>query len=150
MKFEQELIPVKVKKLVENAVIPAYAHATDAGMDLVATSCKYDDRYNNYVYGTGLALEIPDGCVGLIFPRSSNCKKDCYMTNHVGVIDSGYRGEVLLTFKNREYLNSVAPYKVGDRIGQLIIIRYPKISFIETDSLTESDRGEGGHGSTGN
>lgn len=78
---------VKIKKLNENAVIPSYSKQGDAGMDLVATS-KIFDKYGNVEYGTGLAMEIPEGHVGLIFPRSSISKKDLALTNAVGVIDS--------------------------------------------------------------
>lgn len=78
---------VKIKKLNENAVIPSYSKQGDAGMDLVATS-KIFDKYGNVEYGTGLAMEIPEGYVGLIFPRSSISKKDLALTNAVGVIDS--------------------------------------------------------------
>lgn len=79
---------VKIKKLSENAVIPAYAHDADAGLDLVAVNYDYKAEIDCHVYGTGLAMEIPEGYVGLIFPRSSNRKTDAYMCNHVGVIDS--------------------------------------------------------------
>ena len=79
---------VKIKKLNENAVIPRYAHTTDAGLDLVATSYEYKSDIDCHVYGTGLAVEIPEGYVGLIYPRSSNRKTNAYMCNHVGVIDS--------------------------------------------------------------
>lgn len=137
---------VKIKKLSENAVVPRYAHDTDAGLDLVATSCHYDKDYN-FVYGTGLAFEIPEGYLGLIFPRSSNAKKDVILSNCVGVIDSGYRGEV--TFKFKSFLPMARTYEVGDRIGQLIILPYPKIEFEEVEELSESERGEGGYGSTG-
>lgn len=78
---------VKIKKLNKNAVIPFYAKPGDAGMDLTATSKTFDD-YGNVEYGTGLAIEIPKGHVGLIFPRSSICKQDLALTNAVGVIDS--------------------------------------------------------------
>ena len=78
---------VKIKKLNENAVIPSYSKQGDAGMDFVATS-KIFDKYGNVEYGTGLAMEIPEGHVGLIFPRSSISKKDLALTNAVGVIDS--------------------------------------------------------------
>ena len=78
---------VKIKKLNENAVIPSYSKQGDAGMDLVATS-KIFDKYGNIEYWTGLAMEIPEGHVGLIFPRSSISKKDLALTNAVGVIDS--------------------------------------------------------------
>lgn len=143
---------VKVKKLNPLAVIPKYAKPGDAGLDLTATSYEYDSSHDNHVYGTGLAIEIPEGYVGLIFPRSSNRKTSCYLTNHVGVIDSGYRGEVMLTFKDRDSRSlsmPYEPYKVGDRIGQLIIVPYPKIELIESETLSDTERGTGGHGSTG-
>lgn len=141
---------VKFKKLHENAVIPKYAKPGDAGMDLVATSYQYDGFKDNHIYGTGLAVEIPRGHVGLVFPRSSNRKTYAFMTNSVGVIDSGYRGEIMITYKNRDMIHAAQPYYVGDRIAQLIIIPYPFIDPIETDELSETERGEGGHGSTGN
>ena len=89
---------VKIKKLCETAVIPSYAKPGDAGMDLVATS-RIFDKYGNVEYGTGLAMEIPEGYVGLIFARSSVCKKDLALSNCVGIIDSGYRGEIKFKFK---------------------------------------------------
>lgn len=89
---------VKIKKLCENAVIPSYAKPGDAGMDMTATS-KMFDKYGNVEYGTGLAMEIPEGYVGLLFPRSSICKKDLSLANSTGVIDSGYRGEIKFKFK---------------------------------------------------
>ena len=148
---------VKIKKLSEDAVIPAYAHDTDAGLDLVATSYEYKSDIDCHVYGTGLAVEIPEGYVGLIYPRSSNRKTNAYMCNHVGVIDSGYRGEVIISFKNRDNLDHsaceipqlVKPYEIGQRVAQLIIMPYPKIKFVEVDELSDSDRGENGHGSSG-
>ena len=145
---------VKIKKLYGDAVIPVYAHDTDAGLDLVTTSYEYKDDIKCHVYGTGLAVEIPEGYVGLLFPRSSNRKTESYLTNHVGVIDSGYRGEIMLSFKTRDYKEGEIqqlskPYEVGDKVAQLIIIPYPKIKFIEVDKLNDSDRGENGHGSSG-
>lgn len=145
---------VKIKKLSEDAVIPAYAHDTDAGLDLVATNYEYKSDIDCHVYGTGLAVEIPEGYVGLIYPRSSNRKTDSYMTNHVGVIDSGYRGEVMISFKLRDrYPESIRqllkPYEVGHKIAQLIIVPYPKIEFKVVDELSSTERGERGHGSSG-
>jgi len=139
---------VKIKKLHENAVIPVYSKPGDAGLDLVATSID-DDSYNNIIYGTGLAIEIPEGHVGLLYPRSSNSKTDLYLTNHVGVIDSGYRGEIMFKFRPINGIEDAYIYAVGDRVGQLIIIPYPSIEFVETEELSDSDRGEGGFGSTG-
>ena len=143
---------IKFKKLNECAVLPQYAKPGDAGKDLVATSYEYDAEKDNHIYGTGLAVEIPEGYVGLIFPRSSNRKTAAYMTNHVGVVDSGYRGEIFVTFKNRDskiIIDNDRPYGVGDRIAQLIIIPYPIYESVWADELSETERGAGGHGSTG-
>lgn len=172
---------VKIKKLNENAIIPQYAKQGDAGMDLVATSKSYDEN-GNVVYGTGLAFELEDGYFGLLFPRSSNAKMDLLLSNSVGVLDSGYRGEVMFKFKKQinterqnlnlmTYVSQMAKikeeyavnglldgddieefteYNVGDRIGQIIILPYPKIEFEEVEELSETERGNGGYGSTGN
>ena len=139
---------VRVKKLHESAVIPAYGKPGDAGLDLTAVSIA-KDSYGNVVYGTGLAIEIPEGYVGLIFPRSSNSKTDLYLTNHVGVVDSGYRGEIMFKFRSNPSLINAVIYQVGDRVGQLIIIPYPQIELVETAELSDSERGECGFGSTG-
>ena len=151
VEFIRRAVKVRIKKLIPEAVVPKYAKPGDAGMDLVATSCTFDQDNNNYVYGTGLAMEIPEGYVGLIFPRSSNRKTNCYMTNHVGVIDSGYRGEVMITYKDRNDHPELGkePYKIYDRIAQIIIVPYPLIEFKEAEELSQTERGEGGHGSTG-
>lgn len=138
---------VKVRKLREDAVLPAKAHPTDAGFDLVATS-KETDENEKVVYGTGLAFEIPEGHVGLLFPRSSISKKALFLTNSVGVIDSGYRGEVMFKFA-RTCPYEGYDYNVGDRIGQLIIMPYPDVVFEESDTLSDSERGTGGYGSSG-
>ena len=143
-------LPVKIKFLNKDAKVPSYATHGDAGLDLVATSFEYNPEKDVFVYHTGIALEIPYGYVGLVFPRSSIYKQDVFMTNHVGVIDSGYRGDILVTFKYRDRNMPYAPpYKVGDKIAQLIILPYPIINFIEVEHLNESERGTGGHGSTG-
>jgi len=134
---------VKIKKLVEEVVIPSYAKDLDAGLDLTATSMKIEGM--NIVYGTGLAFEIPEGHVGLIFPRSSIAKTGLTLRNSVGVLDAGFRGEVTFKFLRGKY-----PYKVGDRIGQLIILPFPKVEFEEVDELSETERGEGSYGSSGN
>jgi len=143
---------VKVKKLHPTAVIPKYAKDGDAGMDLVATTIISNTTFD-VTYGTGIAMEIPKGYVGLVFPRSSIRKTDLSLTNCVGVIDSGYRGEIQATFKKIFSKNDVRigemDYKVGDRIVQIIIIPYPSVTFVEVDELSESERGDGGFGSTG-
>lgn len=151
---------VKIKKLKPNAVIPSYAKNGDAGMDLVATEI-LKDTPEQITYGTGIALEIPEGFVGLVFPRSSIRKTGLQLSNSVGVIDSGYRGEIQATFNkifggDRFYdetklteITSHEFYKVGDRIAQIMIIPHPPIQFVEVDELSDSERGEGGFGSTG-
>lgn len=139
---------VKIKKLVEGAIIPKYAKIGDAGMDLTATSKWYDDD-NNVCYGTGIAMEIPKGYVGLVFPRSSNAKQDLILSNSVGVIDSGYRGEITFKFKLVEDRHLAKDYNVGDRVGQIIIMPYPIIEFVEVEELTKTERGDGGYGSSG-
>lgn len=140
---------VRIKKLNENAVIPTYAKDGDAGMDLVATSI-ISTTSTQITYGIGLALEIPKGFVGLIFPRSSVRKTRLMLSNCVGVIDSGYRGELQATF-NKINQDSVSEndYKVGDRIAQIMIIPHPSIEFEEANELSDTERGEGGFGSTG-
>lgn len=162
---------VNIKKLHIDAVMPGYAKAGDAGMDLTAISrvIVSDDKEGDYIeYGTGLAIEIPEGHVGLVFPRSSVSKKDVFLANSVGVIDSGYRGEIKLRFKMEQMYDSLDSwdnevvyfineekkfysnvYGVGDKVGQLIIIPYPHIDLVEADELSDSTRGEGGFGSTG-
>lgn len=146
------MIDVKIKKLHSNAVIPSYAKPGDAGMDLVATEIKWPKDNANYIqYNTGLAIEIPEGYVGLIFPRSSNSGYDLQLCNAVGVIDSGYRGEICLRYRVVLLPTGDKPrfYEVGDRVGQLMIVPYPLINFIETSMLSETDRGQGGFGSSG-
>jgi len=163
---------VQIKKLHPDAVIPSYAKPGDAGMDLTAISQRTEtgtDENGDYLeYGTGLAIEIPEGHVGLIFPRSSVSKKDLFLANAVGVIDSGYRGEIKLRFKLEQTFDALDSwvddqlyykegdrrfyanvYKVGDKIGQLMVIPYPHVELVETEELGSSDRGEGGFGSTG-
>lgn len=138
---------VKIKRLHKDAVIPSYSRQGDAGMDLVATSKFYDD-FDNVCYGTGLAIEIPEGHVGLLFPRSSISKTDLTLRNSVGIIDSGYRGEITFKFNNI-LMSSCEPYNVKERIGQLIIMPYPTIEFEEVEELSTTERGAQGFGSSG-
>ena len=137
---------VRIKKMHEAGVIPAYAKPGDAGLDLVAVSETWNDDNSMVTYGTGLAVEIPEGYVGLLFPRSSISKTNLELSNSVGVIDSGYRGEIMFKFR---YNSEGMVYDVGDRVGQLIILPYPSIEFEEVEELSNTDRGEGGFGSTG-
>ena len=139
---------VKIKRIHKDAVIPSYAKSGDAGMDLTAVECTM--TRDVLTCHTGLSVEIPDGHVGLLYPRSSIHKKPLSMANSVGVIDSGYRGELILKFKiARQDDTLYQMYKAGDRVGQLIIMPYPKIEFEEVKHLDDSERCKGGFGSTG-
>lgn len=143
---------LKFKKLTDKAVMPIKAHKSDAGLDLTATEITTTINECGQlmlVYHTGLAVEIPEGYVGLLFSRSSIYKKSLQQTNCVGVIDSGYRGELMVVFKTT---TDVVPavYKEGERFAQLVIIPNPEIEVVEAIELSESDRSEGGFGSTNN
>jgi dUTP pyrophosphatase len=140
-------VMVKVKKLDPNAVIPSYSKIGDAGMDLTITR-EIENTSFSVSYGFGIAMEIPKGFVGLVFPRSSVRNQDLILSNCVGVIDSGYRGELQATFKKTNGLDSLK-YKVGERGAQIIILPYPQVFMTEVPELSNSERGEGGFGSTG-
>ena len=164
---------VKLKKIHPSVPTPCYAKAGDAGMDLTAISRELftsDDCADYVEYDTGISVEIPSGYVGLVFPRSSNTKVDMTLGNSVGIIDSTYRGSIKLRYKidgtyesvelseiyEREahcYNNNGDAFmqlihKVGDRVGQLIIIPYPQIEWEVVNELSETERGEKGFGST--
>jgi len=142
-------LTVKFRKLVPEAVTPQYAQDGDAGMDLTSTSFRRTDTFMEY--GTGIAVEIPSSHVGLLFPRSSITKapKGVSLKNSVGVIDSNYRGEILVRFEfpYSNYHRAEMP-DIGDKIAQLIIIPYPKVHLEEVQELSDSNRGDGGFGST--
>lgn len=141
---------VKIKRLHKDAVIPTYAKPGDAGMDLTAISLERDE-YGNLVYGTGLAFEVPQGYYMQLSLRSSNHKTDLYLTNHLGIADSGYRGEIFFKFKQAMnlHMRSLSLYQVGERVGQLMILPYPQIEFVEVEELPTSERGVNGYGSSG-
>lgn len=141
-------LEIKIKKLYPNAVIPTYSKDGDAGMDLTINNI-VNQTDDNVTYGFGIALEIPMGYMGLIFPRSSVRKTNLILSNSVGVIDSGYRGEIQATFKIKKDTDFKI-YEIGERGAQIIIMPYPKVTFIEASELSDTERGEGGFGSTGN
>ena len=136
------VINIKIKKIHSNAVIPKRANPGDAGMDVTAVSKEITDKYVEYK--TGLALEIPEGHACFIFPRSSISKKDLMLCNSVGVLDSSYRGELILRFQ--KFGNEI--YEVGEKVGQIVILPYPDVKIEETTQLSETVRGDGGFGST--
>jgi dUTP pyrophosphatase len=139
---------IHFKKLDSKAQKPKFGKPGDAGADLVATSIDLS-KDHQIIYGTGIAVDIPEGMVGLVFPRSSIRNYDLTMANSVGVIDSGYRGEIMVTF-NKIYGSASVMYEKGDRIAQLLILPVPLTNYVEVDELSETERGHAGHGSTGN
>lgn len=167
-------INIKCKQLDEKAVIPFYAKEGDACMDITAVDLEYDLKNDRYIYHTGLAFEVPEGYYMDLRPRSSNTKCDFYIANAPGTLDAGYRGELLVVFKRRDrialedfamlfkgcdpnqvmtaYVNSmlsIAPYVPGDRVCQMQVLPRPKVNIEIVEELSESERGEGGFGSTG-
>lgn len=143
---------VKFKRLSDKAIMPIRAHKGDAGLDLTATNITTNVNEVGQlmiVYHTDLAVEIPEGYVGLLFPRSSIWKKSLTTTNCVGVIDSGYRGEIMFVMKST---TDVVPkvYNIGERFAQLVIVPIPEFDIVEAEELSDSERGTDGLGSTGN
>ena len=143
---------LKIKKLSDKAIMPIRAHNSDAGLDLTTTSITSEiNECGQFilVYHSDIAVEIPDGYVGLLFPRSSIAKKSIQFTNAVGVIDSGYRGEIIAKVRNTSGDSIPAVYKVGEKFAQLVIVPYVSdITISEVSELQESDRGTGGYGSS--
>lgn len=149
---------IKYKNLNDDAKTPYKKYNVDAGFDLTAITKKETEKYIEY--GTGLAFEIPEGYVGLLFPRSSVTKEDLILKNCVGVVDASYRGEITFRFHGINSINynkgSVKKiiynennYKTGDRVGQIVIIEIPKIKLIEVEELSKTERGTAGYGSSG-
>ncbi len=142
---------IKIKKMHPNAKIPSYAYNGDGCVDLFAVDkpVRVLDR-NGYRlrYRTGIAVEIPEGHVGLIFPRSSiSTKTGLDMSNAVGVLDQNFRGEITAVFNVLQPTGVI--YEEGQAIGQLMVLPYPKLTFTEVTELSKTDRGEGGFGSSG-
>lgn len=136
---------IKFKKESPDAVLPAYAEPGAAGMDCTARSIELSP--NGFIeYALGFSVEIPDGYVGLLYPRSSISKLGLTLANSVGVIDSSYRGEVKMRFKK---ISGAPAYEPGERVGQLMIVPYPKIQVQEVTELSTTERGTGAFGSTG-
>ena len=142
--------PIKVKKLRENAILPTYGSAEAAGADLYA--CLEADVTiapgKTAFIPTGLAMELPRGCAGLIYARSGlACKRGLAPANTVGVIDSDYRGEFIVALHNHG--DAEQTVSNGERIAQLIITPVLTPAYEETGRLSDTDRGMGGFGSTG-
>lgn len=139
---------LKIRKLTDDAVVPTKAHDLDIGWDLTATSVKIVDEkdYGYWEYGTDLAVDIPAGYMGLIFPRSSVSKTGQWLANSVGLIDPGYHGELKQRFKG---IPDTKVYTPGDRVAQLVVIKSEDLEFELVEDLGDSERGEKGFGSSG-
>lgn len=184
----ENYINVKIKRENEDVKLPKYAKPGDFGMDLTCTSIVYNSEYDFYEFHTGVYCEFPKGVGAYLLPRSSNRKTDAYLCNSCGLIDEGYRGELIFCYKNRTsyevqcmldewerlktesydkmfeedarmIISSIheepdpmdfCPFKVGDRIGQMVIFETKRAELTEVDELTDSERGSGGFGHTGN
>ena len=140
---------INIKKLEPEAIIPTKGSDAAAGVDLYAPRALVIHPGSNGVINTGLAIEIPDGYFGAIFARSGMAtRKGLRPANCVGVIDSDYRGEIIVVLHNDTDI--IRPVQEGDRVAQLVILPYEKIEFSEVEELTDTHRGDGGFGSTGN
>lgn len=143
-------IPVNIKKLKENATIPTYGSANAAGSDLYACieEALTIEPGDTFLVPTGLAMELPEGYAGLIYARSGLAsKKGLAPANKVGVIDSDYRGEVMVALHNHS--KKAATIEPNERIAQLVITPYIAAAFNTVDELDSTERGAGGFGSTG-
>ena len=140
---------IKYKKLVPEAKTPFKKFDVDAGFDLYATAIEITSDYVQY--RTGIAFEIPDGYVGLVFPRSSVTKYDLMLKNAVGIIDASYRGEILCRFTDLKQFVSKNKkhFEIGERVVQIVFFKLPKITLVEANELNETQRGSGGFGHTG-
>ena len=144
-----ERVRVFVRRLDPNLPLPAYAHPGDAGADLLSRVDVTLAPGERALVPTGVAIDLPDGYAGFTHPRSGMAARHgITIVNAPGTIDAGYRGEILVNLVN---LDPREPFEVrrGDRIAQLIVQRVAEILFVEVDSLSESSRGETGHGASG-
>lgn len=132
----------------EDVQIPKYANNGDAGMDLTAVEVEKSGNwfFPLYTYRTGIAVEIPKTHFIMLTPRSSLSKRLMWLANNIGIIDSGYRGELIFKFRS---ILGINPYKIGDRLGQMILLRKNVIELTQVESLSTSERGDGSFGSTG-
>lgn len=139
---------IRFKKLSETAVAPFQGSKFAAGFDLTVDELEFSN--DQIKYNSNIAVEIPEGYVGLLFPRSSVYKHHILLTNSVGVIDSDYRGPIKAVFQREEAIRyKISGYRVGERFAQLIVVQNPSVKYIESDTLSETERGDKGYGSTG-
>ncbi len=142
-------IRIPLKKLKDNAVVPKYAYAGDAGVDLCATEHYVLQPFERALISTGIAIELPEGYAGFVLPRSGLAvKHGISIVNAPGLIDSNYRGELKVCIVNLDAHNSFV-VEAGDRIAQLVVMPHPVVTFSEVDELNSTERGVGGFGSSG-
>lgn len=142
--------PIRVKKLHPNAILPTYGSAEAAGADLYACLDEAVTIQPGEVYwvSTGIALEVPKGCAGLVYARSSlGAKRGLAPANKVGVVDSDYRGEVKVVLLNHS--KQPQTLEPGERVAQFVITPVLTPAYEEVEELTDTSRGAGGFGSTG-
>ena len=148
--IKNKIMELKFKKLNEKAVLPTRSHSTDASLDLTTYGFTQEVDASGkliLVYHTGLAVEIPEGYMGLLFMRSSVANKSLTLSNAVGILDSGYRGEIMGKFKiTTDAIPTV--YQEGERVLQLIVMPYPQVEPIFVEELSDGDRGEKGYDSS--
>ena len=139
---------MRFKKLTDTAIAPTRGTLGSAGIDLYADHDVLVSCGSSVMLGTGIAVEVPEGYVGLLMVRSSVGKAGVSLANAVGVIDSDYRGEIKLCLA---YTAGNGGYYIlkGDKVAQLVVIPAPWFDLIEVDALSSTDRGDGGFGSTG-
>jgi len=141
-------VNVKLVSYDVPTIIPKYAKAGDAGLDVVATSKEVVDKgeFGYIEYGTNLAFQLPDGYYMDIRPRSSISNTGMILANSPGLLDSGFTGELKLRFK---WIKGTKQYEIGGRVAQILILPYPKVEFVVVEDLFTTERGTGGFGSSG-
>jgi len=142
------MVELKFRRVNPLARLPERQSDGAGGYDVYAADCKFDRREGCVVVSLGFALEIPKGYKVTIVPRSSITRTTWLIQNSPCLVDSDYRGEIVLKFRCMDKVSDF-PYAVGDRVAQLYVEEVIPITFIETDELTETERGSGGFGSTG-
>ena len=147
--MSDDTIKLLVKRLDPEVMLPGYAYAGDAGLDLRANEDVTLAPHERKLIATGLAVAIPEGYAGFVQPRSGMAlKRGLSMANTPGLIDSHYRGELKVVAVNLDNENAIHIER-GERIAQLVIQKVPLVNLVEVDELDETDRGEGGFGSSG-
>lgn len=137
-------------RLTDGAPLPRHAKLGDAGLDLTTRQSATLRPGETKTVGTGVSVEIPEGYVGLVFPRSGLGSRGLNLSNCVGVIDSGYRGEIMAPLHNNHHQGGdEMAVERGDRVAQMVVVPFLTCECVEVDELSSSERGNSGFGSTG-